>query len=169
MAPSLDAEAQGHTYGNCMASNLWEFSGKTCNLYQCTMTALRPRTGGNKTYIMVHRDRNSSEYPSDQEGGGPRSVSIYNGNNTKPDTVSAQEATVVGKKAQKQNSSGPSSDMRGVVTTDGRTGPVWRSHGPWTSLVPRAQPTWHTCPLSESVEECIIAQVWSSSWVPTPV
>ena len=47
---------------------------------------------------MVHRDRNSSEYPSDQEGGGPRSVSIYNGNDTKPDTVSAQEATVVGKR-----------------------------------------------------------------------
>ena len=97
MAPSLAAEAQGHTYGKRMASNLWELSGKTCSLHQCTITALMPRTGGSKTYIMVQRDRNSSEYPSSpQEGGGPCSISMHNGNSTKPNTVSAQASAVVG-------------------------------------------------------------------------
>ena len=71
-----------------MASNLCEFSGKTCSLHQCTITALMPRTGGNMTYIMVQKDRNSSEYPfSPQEGGGPCSMSIHNGSNTKPDIL----------------------------------------------------------------------------------
>ena len=47
------------------------------------MTALMPRTGGNKTYIIVDRDRNHSEYPSSpQERGGPCYISIQNGNNT---------------------------------------------------------------------------------------
>lgn len=97
MAPSLAAEAQGHTYGNCMASNLWEFSGKTCNLYQCTMTALRPGTGGNKTYIMVHRDRNSSEYPSSpRREVGPAPYQYTMEQYKARHSVSAQAAAVVG-------------------------------------------------------------------------
>lgn len=129
-----------------MASNLRELSGKTCSLHQCTTTALMPRTGGNKTYIMVQRDRNSSEYPSSpQEEGGPCSMSIHNGNNTKPDILPQLRQLLLWDKRHS-----PSGDVRGVVRADRRTGPVWRSHGPWNSLVPRAQPTWHTCPLRVS-------------------
>ena len=51
-------------------------------------------------------------------------------------SVSAQASAVVGLKAQKQKSTSPSRDVRGVVRAGGRTGPVWRSHGPWASLVP---------------------------------
>ena len=47
------------------------------------MTALMPRTGGNKTYNIVDRDRSHSEYlSSPQERGGPCYISIQNGNNT---------------------------------------------------------------------------------------
>ena len=126
--PSLAAGAQGQH----MASNLRELSGKTCSLHQCIITALMPRTGGNKTYIMVQRDRNSSEYPSSpQEGGGPCSMSIHNGNNTKPDILPQLRQRLLWDKRHS-----PSGDVRGVVRADGRTGPEWRSHGPWTSLVP---------------------------------
>ena len=65
------------------------------------MTALMPRTGGNKTYIIVYRDRNHSEYlSSPKERGGPCYISIYNGNNTQ--YKARHSVSVQGMKATKK-------------------------------------------------------------------
>ena len=74
-------------------AHLWEsydlqimiFSAKTCGLHQCSMTALMPRTGRNKMYLILWlvgtKTILNTLISSPQEEGGPCYITIHNGNN----------------------------------------------------------------------------------------